>query len=74
MQRIALSWEDWRAVIAVLREHGLPYELEHADHVERLLEQHGPDEPVATLSLTDDVFLRSYNGARLWLGIPLTPD
>lgn len=73
MNAITLSWEDWRAVIAVLREHGLQYELEHADHIERLLEQHGPDEAMVTLSLTDDVYLRSYNGARLRLGIPLPP-
>ena len=26
-----------------------------------------------SLSLTDDVYLRSYNGARLTLGIPLAP-
>jgi hypothetical protein len=51
----------------------LPYVREHADHIERLLERHGPDEPMVTLSLTDDVFLRSYNGARLELGIPLPP-
>jgi hypothetical protein len=74
MNRITLSWEDWRAVIAVLREHGLPYELEHADHIERLLDRHGPDEPMVTLSLTDDVYLRSYNGARLELGIPLPQE
>jgi hypothetical protein len=29
---------------------------------------------MVTLSLTDDVFLRSYNWARLQLGIPLPPD
>src|SRR4051794_28140540 len=46
MNAITLSWEDWRAVIAVMRAHGLPYELEHADHVEQLLEQHAPDEPM----------------------------
>jgi hypothetical protein len=46
---------------------------EHADHMERLLEQHGPDEPTVRLSLTDDVFLRSYNWARWELGIPLPP-
>ena len=73
MTTITLSWEDWRAVIAVLREKQLPYMREHADHIERLLERHGPDEPMVTLSLTDDVFLRSYNGARLELGIPLPP-
>ena len=44
MNPITVFWEDWRAAIAAMREHGLPYELEHADHVERLLEQHAPDE------------------------------
>ena len=71
---MTLSWEDWRAVIAALREKGLPYMLEHADHIEWLLEQHGPGEPMVRLSLTDDVFLRSYNWARVQLGIPLPPD
>jgi hypothetical protein len=46
MNAITLSWEDWRAVIAAMREHGLPYEPEHADHVERLLEQHALDKPI----------------------------
>ena len=73
MNRITLSWEDWRAVIAVLRTKELPYVREHADHIERLLERHGPDEAMVTLHLTDDVYLRSYNGARLALGIPLPP-
>jgi hypothetical protein len=40
MNAITLSWEDWRAVIASMRVHGLPYELAHADHIERLLERH----------------------------------
>ena len=74
MNTIILSWEDWRAVIAVLREKPLPYRLEHADHIEHRLEQHGPDEPIVTLSLTDDVYLRSYNWARWQLRIPLPPD
>ena len=73
MNPITLSWEDWRAVVAAMREHGLPYEFEHADHVEGLLEQHPPDALMVTLSLTDDVYLRSYNWARLRLGIPLPP-
>ena len=34
---------------------------------------HAADEPMVTLSLTEDVYLRSYNGARLELGIPLPP-
>jgi len=74
MRRITLSWEDWRAVIAVLRTKALPYMLEQADYIERLLEQHGPDEAMVALSLTDDVYLRSYNWARWQLGIPLPPD
>jgi hypothetical protein len=68
---IELPWETWRAVIAALREKGLPYMLEHADYLEQHLEQHGPDEATVRLSLTDDVFLRSYNWARWQLGIPL---
>ena len=71
MNTITLSWEDWHAVIAVLREKGLPYMLEHANVIEEQLERHGPDESTVRLSLTDDVFLRSYNWARLQLGIPL---
>ena len=46
---------------------------EHADHNERSLERQGPDEALVTISLTDDVYLRSYNGAWLELGIPLPP-
>jgi DNA repair photolyase len=60
MTRITLSWEDWRAVIAVLRASGLAYKRNHADQLERKLEQHGPDETTVTLSLTDDVYLRSH--------------
>ena len=71
MRTIALSWETWRAIIATLRERALPYMLEHADQLEQQLERHGPDEPVVRLSLTDDVFLRSYTWARVQLGIPL---
>ncbi len=74
MHAIELSWETWRAIIAVLREKALPYMLEHADYLERHLEQHGPGEPTVRLSLTDDVFLRSYNWARWQLGIPLPAD
>jgi hypothetical protein len=71
VRTIELPWETWRAVIATLRERALPYMLEHADHIERLLEQHGPAEPTVRLSLTEDVFLRSFNWARVQLGIPL---
>ncbi len=71
MQTIELSWGDWRAVIAVLREKAVPYMLEHANVIEEQLERHGPDEPTVRLSLTDDVFLRSGSWARRELGIPL---
>ncbi len=71
MNPIMLSWEDWRAVIDVLREKGLPSMLEHANVIEEQLEQHSPDEPTVRLSLTDDVFLRSSNWARWQSGIPL---
>jgi hypothetical protein len=71
MRTITLPWESWRAVIAVLRDSGLPYKREHADVLEQQLEQHGPAEATVTLHLTDDVFLRSYNWARVQLGIPL---
>jgi hypothetical protein len=73
MTTITLSWDDWRAVNAVLREKGLPYMLEHANVIEEQLERHGPDEATVRLSLTDDVYLRSYNWGRLQLGIPLPP-
>jgi hypothetical protein len=45
--------------------------LQHADHLERRLEQHGPGEVMVRLSLTDDMFLRSSTWARVQLGIPL---
>jgi hypothetical protein len=67
-----LPFETWRAVIDALRAKGLPSMREHADHIERLLDQHPPDAMV-TLSLTDDVYLRSSNWARVELGIPLPP-
>jgi hypothetical protein len=48
--------------------------LEQADDIERLLAQHGPDEALVALWLTNDVFLRSYNWARSQLGIPRPAD
>jgi hypothetical protein len=70
VKTIELPWETWRAIIAALREKGLPSMLDHADY----LEQHGPDEPTVRLSLTDDVFLRSSNRARWQLGILLPSE
>jgi len=74
MQAIELPWETWRAIIAILREKALPYMLEHANVIEEQLERHGPAEPTVRLSLTDDVFLRSFTWARRPLGIPLRAE
>ena len=73
MNPITLSWEHWRAVLGVRRARTLSRMREPADHIERLLERHAPDEPMVTFSLTDDVSRRSFNGARLELGISLPP-
>jgi hypothetical protein len=60
-------------VIGVLHASGLPYTRDHADQLERQLERHWPDEAIVQLSLTDDVFLRSYNWGRWQLEIPQIP-
>ncbi len=73
MRTIELSWETWRDIIAALYDTGLPYMREHADSLEQQLEQHAADEVLVRLSLTDDVYLRSYNWARVELGVPLPP-
>jgi hypothetical protein len=70
---VALEWEDWRSVIAVLHITALPSMLEHADHIVRLLEQLAAGEAGVTLSLTDDVVQRSSPWARFQLGILLPP-
>jgi hypothetical protein len=46
---------------------------EPIDRIERALDEHGPGEAEVALFLNDDVYLRSYNHARLMLGIPLPP-
>jgi hypothetical protein len=74
MQAVELPWEDWRAVIAVLREKALPSMLEHANVIEEQLERHGPGESTVRLHLTDEVFPRSSTWARWQLGIPLPVD
>jgi hypothetical protein len=71
---ITLPFETWRAVIDTLRAPHLPvYMAEHADRIERMLDEYGPGEVEVSLNLSDDVYLRSYNHARLMLGIPLPP-
>ena len=52
----------------------MPSLLEHASCLEQPLEAHPPDQHTAALSLTDDVFLRSFNWARWQLDNPLPPD
>ena len=74
MNAITLSWEDWRAVIALLGQKALRCLLEQADSLKSQLEQHAPDEPMDRLRLTDDVFLRSCTWARWQLAIPLPED
>jgi hypothetical protein len=73
MNAIELPWQTWRSVIDALRGKGLPYMLEYVDHLEQQIERH-PPEATVTLSLSDDMFLRSFNWARVGLGIPLPPD
>jgi hypothetical protein len=72
MNAIELPFETWRTIIDALRQKGVTYMLQHADHLERQLDQHPPD-AVVSLNLKDDVYLRSYNWARVQLGIPLPP-
>jgi hypothetical protein len=56
----------------VLREAGMLTQMrEHADLVERQLEHHPPDQATVTLTMTEDVFLRSSPRARWQLAIPL---
>ena len=53
---------------------GPSHEREHADHIERQLDQHAPDAPMVALTLSDDAYLRSFTWARVQLGMPLPPD
>lgn len=53
MNAISLPWEDWRSVIAGLREKGLPSMLEHANVIKEQIKRHGPDESLVRLSLTE---------------------
>ena len=73
MPVIELPFETWRTIIDALREKGLSYMLIHADTIERSLDQHPPHPPLVALYLSDDVYLRSFNWARLELGVPLPP-
>jgi len=48
--------------------------LDHANSLERQLDQHPPGQTVVSLYLTDDVYLRSFNWARVGLGLPLSAE
>ncbi len=48
--------------------------LTHTDHIERVLEEHGPDEAPVNPSLTDDIYLRSSYWARWQLRVPLPAE
>ena len=52
MSTIALPWETWRAIVAVLRAKDLTSMLEHADALEQRLEQHATNQAIVTLTLT----------------------
>jgi hypothetical protein len=43
MQRVELSWEDWRAVVAALRAKTPPSKREHANVIEERLEEHAAE-------------------------------
>ncbi len=73
MRTIELPFETWRAVIDTLRAKTLPYMLEHADRLERQLDQYSPGQSMVSLDLNDDIYHRSFNWARLELGLPLPP-
>jgi hypothetical protein len=73
MTRIPRSWEGWRVVSAVRREQALPSLREHTDELEQQLERHRLDQLLVRLTHTDGVLLRSYNWARLQLGLPWAP-
>ena len=74
MRSAKLPCETWRAGIDVLRAKELPSMREHADHIERLLEQHGPEAAMVTLQPHRcRLSALSTNGARLALGIALPP-
>ena len=74
MQTVTSPSEDWRAVIAMLREKALPSVLALAKHLERQLEQHEPAQTTVPLSLTDDVVVHSSSWARWQLAQDLSAN
>ncbi len=71
MRTIALPFETWRRIIETLRANRLDYMQVHANALEQQLDQYPPGQSTLSLSLTEDVFLRSFTWAPLELGIPL---
>jgi hypothetical protein len=71
MRSITLTWETWRAIIAVLRAKGLPSMLEHAALLELQLEQHEPDQAMASLDLTPGSWQRCLPRCRRGVALAL---
>jgi hypothetical protein len=47
---------------------------EHVDCIEQQLEEHAANESLVSLSLPDDIYLRSFTWARVELGCPPSTD
>jgi hypothetical protein len=73
MWRICWPWHTWLDVIAVLRESAVAHQREHADLIQARLDETPADVAEPSLSLSDDVVLRSVNYAAVRLGLHL-PD
>jgi hypothetical protein len=71
MRTVEHPWETWRAIIDFLRATGLGYAREHADELERALDETPAGVDPVRLGMSDDTYLRSYTFARWRLGIPL---
>ena len=57
MLTVALTWQDWRRVIATLRAKGLPSMQDHAALIKEQLETHPPGQAIVARALNDDVYL-----------------
>ena len=70
MWTLELPFETWRAIIDWLRSRDIAYSRQHANEIEAKLDETPADQPMVTMSLNDDIFLRSVNWACLALDIP----
>jgi hypothetical protein len=71
MRDIELPFDRWLAIIAYRRGTQLGYAHEHADRLERMLDETPPRVSSVRLSIDDDLSLRSLTLACLGLGIGL---